>query len=65
MKLDQGTYDYVHLGRLANGIHVVRTFANGARLGILQTLFLLRFSRGTGRDGDGKARKVRIDAFRL
>lgn len=55
MKLDHGTYDYEHLGRLANGIHVVRTFASSGGSGIFQTLFLVRFSRGTGHDADGKA----------
>lgn len=38
---DTGWFSYRHLGRLANGLHVIRTFDNGGGTGVFQSILLL------------------------
>lgn len=38
---DTGWFSYKHLGRLANGLHVLRTFDNGGGTGVFQSILLV------------------------
>jgi hypothetical protein len=38
---DTGWFSYKHLGRLGNGLHVIRTFDNGGGTGVFQSIILV------------------------
>ena len=38
---DTGWFSYKHLGRLANGLHVIRTFDNGGGTGVFESILLI------------------------
>jgi hypothetical protein len=49
------SYGYQYVGRLANGLEVVHTWSSGRQgSAVMQNLFLLRFTEGTGWTADGK-----------
>lgn len=49
-----GFYRYQWLGRLKNGLHVVRVADCGGGSGVFETLDFIKFSLGEGVDKDGK-----------
>jgi hypothetical protein len=52
--VDSGFFCYEWLGKLANGLHVLRIYDNGGGSGTFQTLFFVKFDKGEGYTEDGK-----------
>jgi hypothetical protein len=50
-----GYFGYQWLGRMADGNHVLRAYANGGGSGVFQTLYFVRFSLGKGFNSEGQA----------
>jgi len=47
------SYSYQWIGKLQNGMHLVRTWARGSGSGVFQTLFFLRLQQSSGYLSDG------------
>ena len=56
-KKDGGYFCYEHLGKLANGLHVLKTSASGGGSGVFQDLFFVKFAKGEGYAEEGKKYK--------
>lgn len=57
---DKGWFSYKHLGRLANGLHVIRTFDNGGGTGEFQSILLVQFRLDYEYEDNGKRRSVLV-----
>ncbi len=61
VKLSDGaTYSYQHLGRLRNGLHVLRTAESGGGSGVFEALLFVRFRTAVAYLADGVRRDRQV-----